>query len=407
VSAPARPLVLAAALGMVPALALGLGRFGYALLLPSMRADLGWSYVQASALTAANALGYLVGALLAARVAARISALGSTLAGCVVCAASIALCALTADLSQLVALRAAAGGMAFVCGAGLAAHLARATRGPAHRVLGIYTGGAGVGIVAAVAAAPDRAIDWPAGWAVLGLLGALATALVAAAAAPLRHAGPVATASTLAPADRRRLRSLVPAYAVFGAGYIGYMTFIVALLRAEGRSTATVLGFWAVLGAAAIVSVPLWTRLLRNAGPHAGPALVLGACGFGALLPTLSASLPAALASAVAFGGSFLAVVAAVSNSARTLVPAPAVTAAIGALTVALALGQSFGPFLGGLVADAPAGLRMSLALSALALLAGAGALARIDRPRAPATELTPTLPPAAPGRSASVPHRR
>ena len=155
---PARPLILAAALGMVPALALGFGRFGYALLLPSMRTDLGWSYVQASALTAANGLGYLLGAL---------------------CAASIAACAMTVHLAALTALRAVAGvsgGVAFVCGAGLVAHLARTASEPAHRLLGAYTAGAGVGIVLAVAAAPDRAADWPAGWAVLGLLGTVATA---------------------------------------------------------------------------------------------------------------------------------------------------------------------------------------------------------------------------------------
>ncbi len=170
---------------------------------------------------------------------------------------------------------------------------------------------------------------------------------------------------------------------MFGAGYIAYMTFIVALLRAEGRSTGSVLAFWTVLGASAVASVPLWTRLLRHAAPHTGPALVLAACGLGALLPALSASLPAALASAVAFGGSFLAVVAAVSNSARTLVPPGAVTAAVGTLTVAFALGQSLGPVLAGVIADAPAGLRASLALSALALLTSAGVLARVDERRA------------------------
>ena len=51
-------IVLGLALG--PAAALGFGRFAYALLLPSMRADLGWTYAEAGALNAANALGYLV-----------------------------------------------------------------------------------------------------------------------------------------------------------------------------------------------------------------------------------------------------------------------------------------------------------------------------------------------------------
>ena len=53
-------------LAMGPAVALGLGRFAYALLLPPMRADLGWNFAQAGAMNTANAAGYLIGAIVAA-----------------------------------------------------------------------------------------------------------------------------------------------------------------------------------------------------------------------------------------------------------------------------------------------------------------------------------------------------
>src|SRR3984957_12864378 len=65
-------LGVVAGLAMGPAVGLGLGRFAYALLLPAMRADLGWNYAQAGAINTANAAGYLIGALLAAPIAARI-----------------------------------------------------------------------------------------------------------------------------------------------------------------------------------------------------------------------------------------------------------------------------------------------------------------------------------------------
>ena len=68
-------------LAMGPAVGLGLGRFAYALLLPAMRADLGWSYAQAGAINTANAAGYLVGALLAAPMAARFGDKRGVLAG--------------------------------------------------------------------------------------------------------------------------------------------------------------------------------------------------------------------------------------------------------------------------------------------------------------------------------------
>ena len=57
-------LVVAAALALAAAVSLGLARFSYALQLPPMRADLGWSYLTAGAMNTVNAAGYLVGALL-------------------------------------------------------------------------------------------------------------------------------------------------------------------------------------------------------------------------------------------------------------------------------------------------------------------------------------------------------
>ena len=61
-------LWVVAGLAMAPAVAVGLARFAYALLLPPMRADLGWTYADAGTMNTANAAGYLAGALLAAAV---------------------------------------------------------------------------------------------------------------------------------------------------------------------------------------------------------------------------------------------------------------------------------------------------------------------------------------------------
>jgi predicted MFS family arabinose efflux permease len=56
-------LLLAVALSLGSAIALGLARFSYALLLPPMRLDLAWNFAQAGAMNTANAFGYLLGAL--------------------------------------------------------------------------------------------------------------------------------------------------------------------------------------------------------------------------------------------------------------------------------------------------------------------------------------------------------
>src|SRR5262249_2672582 len=66
-----REVLTALGLSIGAAVALGFSRFAYGLLLPPMRADLGWTFAQAGALNTANGAGYIVGALVAAWTAKR------------------------------------------------------------------------------------------------------------------------------------------------------------------------------------------------------------------------------------------------------------------------------------------------------------------------------------------------
>jgi len=62
---PSRPhhaaagLAPALGLALAPLVALGFSRFAYALLLPAMQQEFGWSFAQAGSLNTANAAGYL------------------------------------------------------------------------------------------------------------------------------------------------------------------------------------------------------------------------------------------------------------------------------------------------------------------------------------------------------------
>ena len=97
------PMWVVVGLAMGPAVALGLARFAYALLLPAMRADLGWNFAEAGAMNAANAAGYLAGALVAA-LTARWA--GDTLLFAVsllLTAITVAASGLTADFALLLA----------------------------------------------------------------------------------------------------------------------------------------------------------------------------------------------------------------------------------------------------------------------------------------------------------------
>lgn len=223
-------------------MALGLGRFAYALLLPSMRLELRWSFAIAGAMNTANAFGYLAGALLAAPAARRLGTRRSFLGGLGVTVASLLATAATGNTTVLVALRALAGvsgAICFVTGAGLVA--GAGTTGSARRaasLLGIYFAGGGAGIVVSGLAIPfllastPVASGWRWGWVLLAGLGLLGFAMATPAARASREP------PTAPPADRRwparRFRALFVSYALFGAGYIAYMTFIVAFLKGRG-----------------------------------------------------------------------------------------------------------------------------------------------------------------------------
>ncbi|MHB1519459.1 MAG: YbfB/YjiJ family MFS transporter [Acidimicrobiales bacterium] len=363
-----------------PAVAIGLARFAYALLLPSMRADLHWSFATAGAMNTANALGYLAGALAAAVAARRygtrrvfVAALGVTV---------LALLATggTANTVALVALRAvagASGALTFIAGAALVAAAASAisTR-RAATLLGIYFAGGGAAIVASglgipyLLGATSPTDGWRWGWVLLAGLGAVAFGV----------ATPVALASTEPPAppvtDRRwparHLGPVLVSYGLFGAGYIAYMTFIVAFLQGRGTGPGGITAFWVVLGVASIAGAFIWARPIARLRGGRGPAVVLAVLGAGALLPLVSRSPGAALGSALLFGGSFLSVVTAVTAVARRSLQPHHWTPAIAGLTVAFAVGQCLGPVLAGVLSDGPAGLSVGLALSVGVLLAAA-----------------------------------
>lgn len=126
-----------------------------------------------------------------------------------------------------------------------------------------------------------------------------------------------------------------------------------------------------------------WGPALSRLRGGRGPATVLAVVTAGALLPLLSASAPATYGSALLFGASFLAVVTAVTATARRSLPPHHWTPAIATLTIAFALGQCLGPVLAGVLADSASGIRAGLTLS-VGILAAATLLSLAQPHREP-----------------------
>jgi predicted MFS family arabinose efflux permease len=387
-------LVLAVGLSFGTAIALGLTRFSYALLLPPMKADLGWSFAQAGAMNTANALGYLLGALTFPLISRRWPAGVCFIAGCILTALLMTVGGFVSDTHALLAQRVVTGissASIFVGGSVLAARLASAHPRDAGLVLGLYYGGAGVGIIAAALLVPITTLDGPHGWqwAWFALAGACALASIAATAAARRiqssDRAPAVSAASAAfstHGDRlpwTRLGFMLAGYGFFGVGYIGYMTFLIALLRAAGMSAAVVTAFYVLLGLATIGSARIWSGLLNRMRGGQALAVFNGLLAFATVMPALFTQPAVAFVSGALFGATFLSAVASTTAFVRHNLPAAQWTRGIGTFTIVFAFGQIVGPVVIGWISDG-AGLARGLVYSS-ALLAAGAVLAALQKP--------------------------
>lgn len=379
VSSVSRWQGLAAALGLAlaPLVALGFSRFAYALLLPPMQNEFAWSFLKAGALNTSNAFGYLAGALLAAWIGRRWGMLQTFTWAMVLSALALMATAWPSSFTLLLAVRACGGvatAVAFVLGTSLAAG---AMPGRAATALSIYFAGSGLGIVLAGSLIPlaqttGDALDWRQAWLLMGLVSLLASAMAwAAARASTRSSGNAAATLSALPVSATLCPSLV-ANLFYGAGYVGYMTFMIALLKRLGFGATLTIVFFALIGGASMLASPLWGRLLGRLKTGHGFALVCALVAIGTMPALIWAESWAVIVSALIFGASFMAGPAAVSVAAQRLLPASSLTWGLALLTAAFSLGQSVGPLLGGWLSDFTGSISAGLWLGPALLILGA-----------------------------------
>src|ERR1700694_245835 len=291
---PARLILI---LSLAPTVGLGIGRFAYSLVLPDMRDALGWSYSAAGFMNTVNAAGYLAGALMASRLVKRFGLSAAVRWGTLACVASLALCALSGNFvilsfaRLLAGLGAAAG---FVAGGALAAMIAQSQPLRANFLLRLFYAGPGLGILSSGLIAPFvlQAFgpgSWWIVWWAMTLLSVLMSvplllapidtkAGIADAAAPTRFAiGPVMI--------------YLAGYFLFGAGYIAYMTFMIAYVCDAGGGAAAQSAFWSLIGISAFATPWVWRRVLAFDRGGFSTAIILGVNATGAALPLFGHSM--------------------------------------------------------------------------------------------------------------------
>ncbi|MBA4256044.1 MAG: MFS transporter [Polaromonas sp.] len=390
---------VAAVLSLSAAVSLGITRFAYGLLLPPMREDLGWSYTLAGAMNTANALGYLLGALTAPWLMRRFPVPRVLVGGAALASVFMAASGFLVEAWPLLAQRLLAGvtsAWVFVAGGLLAARLGTWHPQRSGLLLGVVYGGVGWGIVLSAWVVPQvlgshagQAHAWAWAWWWLALACGLVTVALlwparffmekelSGQSVPEKFASKSGNRSPSAagtpPPRLGRLAFSLAGYACFGLGYIGYMTFVIALLREQGAASDDITVFYSLLGVAVVLSARLWAGLLDKAQGGGALALLNALLGVATVLPALFTAWPLMLLSGLMFGGVFLSVVASTTALVRHNLPTAQWPAGISAFTIVFAVGQIFGPSLVGWIADGPGGLTQGLLWSAIALWVGAG----------------------------------
>jgi predicted MFS family arabinose efflux permease len=358
----------------------GFARFGYGLILPDMRADLGWTYAQAGWLNTANALGYLLGAVATMVLLRRIGASRLFALGLVTTAVALVATGLGTALWWQSLTRFAAGvtgALSFSTAGALAAALW--PDNPRRNALGIAilfgTGGGSAILLAGAAVPPALAVlgpgGWPWAWVGIGAASGLCLPLALWAARVTRVGAQAGAAARVALPLGRMWRELA-GYASFGLGYIVYLTFLSAVMVARDAGVAEIAATWALLGACIAASPFLWRGVFARHADGRPLAMVLASIAAGSALPVVWPGAAGTVLSAAVFGAAVFMAPGAVTNFVRQNLPPAAWGRAVALFTVVFAAAQTVGPWAAGLMGDAAGDIGMGLLAASGVLMAGA-----------------------------------
>lgn len=360
-------------------LTMGVARFAYTPMIADMREQAGLGEALAGWLAGWNYLGYLSGLLLVTRLRDlmlkdRLYRLALVLA--VLTTAMMALddSALLWGISRYLAGLATAGGL--MLGSGLILNWLIRHHHPGE--LGLHFSGIGFGILLGALAVELAApmLDWRGQWWLLTALGALLL-LPAWIWLPSPNRGrPLSTDQVAAAIEPGPiwLWLLQGAYLCAGFGYVVNATFTVLITEQQPALAGQGGAMWMLVGLAAAPAPLVWDRLARRVGYLHALQWGYGLQIAGILLPVLSDSLAAAVASALLFGLTFIGIVSLVLTMVGRRYPShPA--AIMARLTLGYGVAQIIAPVVAGELAQATGQFDLPLMMVAVIMALGFGCL--------------------------------
>lgn len=350
---------------------LGLARFAFGMLLPSMREALGMSYDEMGFLGTGNFAGYLVAVGMVPFLLRRFSPRQLIASGLLL--VSLCMFGIAVGDSYLVIL------LFYTCvgiGSGIANipimvlvsyWFRREKRGQAAGLIVIGSGFAIIfsGFVIPALNTSFTQNGWRLGWALLALivlLIALITALlirndpVEKGLEPVGQTrdleyDPAASKGDFSPV--RILTHLGILYFIFGATYVIYGTFIVTTMVEEfAYAEASAGHFWSWVGFFSLFSGTLFGLLSDKVGRKTGLMTVFGVQTLAYLLAGSNLGTLALFGSVVLYGVSVFAIPAIMAAAVGDYLGKARAAAAFSIITFCFALGQTLGPAVAGMVAE-------------------------------------------------------
>ena len=365
-------------------LTIGLARFAYTPLLPSLQSQTGLSDAAAGGLAAINYAGYMSGALAATWIEDVRWRHWLYSAGLWMALITVAAMALTTWMPAWAMARyvgGLCGATGMLLGSGLVlGWLIQQGRRPE---LGLYFIGLGLGIVVSAVGAWALAQWWPTwsdqwlAFAVLGLVFFVPAWKWRPPVPPQVVAAHEASTGSLG--SRRWTWTMVTSYFAAGWGFVISATFTVAIVEREPALAGLGPLAWALVGMAAMPAVFIWDLVARRVGEKRALLFAFGLQTLSVILPAISGDLWAALAGAVGYGATFIGIVSLTLALAGRRAPSNP-GKAMAKLTLSYGVAQILAPVVAGYMAQTTGTFKGALWLTALVMTAGMALLATLPK---------------------------
>ncbi|WP_299219687.1 MFS transporter [uncultured Psychrobacter sp.] len=370
---------------------LGLGRFAFGMLLPSMSASLGLNYTQSGILGFTNLIGYLVAVLLSPLILPRFGTRITGTASLLLIAVSMLAMAFTTSFPLLCALYVLTG----IGSGGVVLPMMSVMSHwffPSHRglALGLVMAGPGFGIILSGFVVPkllpiSGLLSWQTGWLIFALINIVVAwitfTLIRNHPDDIRLT-PFGRVPTLPVKNKKKLeRSNVKLlvhlgviFAIYGATYMVYVTFIVtSMVGSYQLSEATAGGIWAWIGLLSVFSGMLFGWISDHIGRRLGLALAFFFLAIAYLLVGLTDWTLGLYLSIILFGLVVWSVPVIMAACAGDYFGPAAAASALAALTFAFSGGQALGPVAAGYLAEITGDFSISYMVSGIAAFIAIG----------------------------------